>query len=59
MILAETYIDLLTDVNHWLFELTTDLVFAGIVALPFWPAIKRQVIRKHDEQFHEGEHSGN
>ena len=58
MILAETYIDLLTDVNHWLFELTTDIIFTGILALPFWPAIKRRVIRKHDEQFHTDEKHG-
>lgn len=44
MIAAESYMDLLTDVNHWLFELTLQLIFdvgVGIVVLKvIWPRIR-------------------
>jgi hypothetical protein len=49
---AETYMQLMSDPAHWLFELTLELLTALVLALPFWPAIKRRVIRKHDSEYH-------
>lgn len=48
MILAETFLDLIKDPNHWAFEGVTDLVFAagGVVVGRIW-------VRAHDRKHHD------
>ena len=45
------YFNLLTDINHWLFELTVE-GFTGILLYPFIKLIWRRAIKRHDEKFH-------
>jgi hypothetical protein len=47
VIFAETYMDLVTNTPHWLFELTTDAVFG----LGLYPII-RWAVRHHDRKKH-------
>lgn len=55
MIATETWIDLLKDWNHWLFELISGSIQAGVIALIFRPVF-RQALRLHDERKHKHVH---
>lgn len=55
MILAETWIELLGDYNHWLFEFISGSIQAVIIALILRPVFKR-AIRLHDERKHKHVH---
>ena len=48
MILAETYVELVTNIPHWLFEATSDVVF-GLIGLLFG----RFWLKRHDRNHHE------
>ena len=54
--IAETYWDLLSDVNHWLFEFSVEGVVALFLWIVAWPSIKKHIIRNHDKTYHGGEH---
>jgi hypothetical protein len=45
---SETYWQLLTNVPHWLFEITSD----AVLGLALYPLIKRMV-RRHDRTHHD------
>lgn len=47
MMVAESFTDLLTDVNHWGFEAVSDVV----LGMMLYPAI-RWAVRKHDRKKH-------
>jgi hypothetical protein len=49
MILAETYVELLKNRPHWLFELTVEAA-SGLAIAPLW----RYLRKKHHEKFHPG-----
>lgn len=58
--IAETFLQLLKDPGHWLFEVTTDLIIGGLFGAIVWPRIKAhfhhddEVIEKTTTQhFHE------
>jgi len=42
---AETYLDLLTDLPHWLMELTVMAIFDGLIGAIVWPRVKRHIHR--------------
>lgn len=44
--MAETYLGLLTDVNHLGFEVTLTLIQDGIIGLFLWPIAKRKMNRR-------------
>lgn len=43
--LAETYMQLLKDPAHWLFELTLVVIFDGLIGLLVWPRIRDHLHR--------------
>lgn len=45
------YLDLLTDPNHILFELTMEAI-TGILVYPFFRLLYKRAILKHDKEFH-------
>lgn len=47
MMLAETYMELVTNFPHWAFELTAEIA-TGIVFSPLWAFL----IRRHDRRKH-------
>ncbi len=47
------YNELLHSVGHWMFEMTTDLVFTGVLFLLGRIPFKRWV-KRHDQEHHEG-----
>lgn len=57
MILAETFVELIKDPSHWMFEGVTDLIFAGAGAIVARAWVKAHDIRahghKHCEDVHE------
>ena len=55
MVLAETYVELLKDPNHWLFELTLIAIFDGLIGAIAYPLVKRW-LKNHDERKHAHQH---
>jgi len=51
MVVAETFLNLLSDKNHWAFEIVTTIVQDVGIGLVAWPLIKRAV-RRHDAHKH-------
>lgn len=51
MFVAETFVELVKDPNHWLFEIMLMVLFDGLVGALAWPYVK-QAVRKHDERKH-------
>lgn len=49
--IAETYLQLMTDRPHLMFEITLTLIQDVGIGLIAWPLIKRAV-RRHDERKH-------
>lgn len=49
--LAETFLDLVRDLNHWGFEIVSDAVF-GIVLYPAGTWLWRRALRRHDAEHH-------
>lgn len=49
--MAETYLELLKDPAHWMFEGTVILIVDVILAGLCWPVVKRAIVR-HDKIKH-------
>lgn len=52
--IAETYMELMTDRAHLLFEITLTVIQDVIIGMVLWPLAKRAV-RRHDRDVHGGE----
>ncbi len=50
--LAE-YWELITNLSHWLFEATTDVVF-GFLLYPLAQKVWNRKVKEHDDEFHPG-----
>lgn len=50
MILAETFVELIKDPNHWLFEGATDIVYTALGAIGM-----RAWVKAHDRNHHHHE----
>lgn len=50
MIVAETFIELIKDPGHWMFEGVTDLIFAGAGALAARAWVKAHDLRHHSKK---------
>lgn len=50
--IAETYVELVTDPNHWFLEITIMIVFDVVIGYFIWGAIKRH-IHRDDETLEE------
>lgn len=55
MILAETYMELMTDPAHWFFEITLIVIFDVLLGMILWPFAKKW-LKAHDEKKHAHEH---
>ena len=49
MLMAETYLDLMTDPAHLMFEMTLTVVQDVVIGAILWPIIKRATGRFHRE----------
>lgn len=49
--LGETYWELMSNIDHWLFELTLLALFDGLIGALAWPLVKRW-IKTHDRIHH-------
>lgn len=53
--IAETYMELMTDRSHLMFEITLTILQDVVIGMLLWPLIKRAV-RAHDQkEHHDGE----
>lgn len=57
MILAETFVELVKDPAHWMFEIMLMVIFDVLIGAIAWPFIKKAV-KSHDEKKHRHEHCG-
>lgn len=55
MIVAETFMELVKDPNHWLFELMLMMIFDGLIGAILYPRFKRW-LKNHDEKKHAHQH---
>lgn len=55
MILAETYMELMTDKAHLMFEITLTVIQDVVIGIVLWPMAKKW-IKKHDEKKHAHKH---
>lgn len=52
--IAETFLELITDANHWGFEIVATLIQDVIILGLAWPFLKRAIAR-HDLKKHKNE----
>lgn len=55
MLLAETYLELMTDRSHLLFEVTLTFIQDVVIGLIIWPFAKKW-LKAHDEKKHAHRH---
>lgn len=55
MIIGETFIELVKDPNHWLFEIMLMVIFDGLLAGILYPLFRRW-LQAHDDKKHAHEH---
>lgn len=53
--IAETFMELVKDPNHWLFEIMLMVIFDGLIGMILYPLFKRW-LKSHDEKKHAHEH---
>jgi hypothetical protein len=46
----ETFLDLLSDPAHWLFELFLMALFDGVIGIILWPPLRRTFARWRDKE---------
>lgn len=49
--IAETFVELLKDPNHWYFEILLMIIFDVVIGMLLWPLAKKW-LREHDKTHH-------